>query len=266
MKYFVKLIMLVLKLGRFFRFYYLLFRGKMKHEKPPKWKELSPELQNQFTMNGKVKLEHFYQDSVSPVGVPIYYSRFKCDFMIKRVKDKSLLYYGDTFNFMCQAIEQYPVRDKTVAIMGSHTFACEAIVLAYGGRPITIEYNKLITDDSRLTLLTVEEYKANPIQCDMAFSISSFEHDGLGRYGDPLNPDGDLQAMQEMKTVIKPGGILFLSLPIGQDKIIWNEGRMYGEIRLNLLLKGWTVKSIFGKIDYNNEKMSNQPVIVLQNN
>ncbi len=31
---------------------------------------------------------------------------------------------------------------------------------------------------------------------DMALSISSFDHDGLGRYGDPLDPVGDLKAMR----------------------------------------------------------------------
>ena len=31
---------------------------------------------------------------------------------------------------------------------------------------------------------------------DVALSISSFDHDGLGRYGDPLEPDNDLRAMR----------------------------------------------------------------------
>jgi hypothetical protein len=40
---------------------------------------------------------------------------------------------------------------------------------------------------------------------DVVLSISSFEHDGLGRYGDPLNPDGDLAAMRSTRRLLKPG-------------------------------------------------------------
>jgi hypothetical protein len=40
---------------------------------------------------------------------------------------------------------------------------------------------------------------------DVVLSISSFEHDGLGRYGDPLNPDGDMAAMRSTRRLLKPG-------------------------------------------------------------
>ena len=43
----------------------------------------------------------------------------------------------------------------------------------------------------------------------------SFDHDGLGRYGDPINPDGDLVAMDTVRNVVKEGGVLFLTVPIG---------------------------------------------------
>ena len=33
---------------------------------------------------------------------------------------------------------------------------------------------------------------------DVIVSFSSLEHDGQGRYGDPLDPDGDLVAMKEL--------------------------------------------------------------------
>ncbi len=37
---------------------------------------------------------------------------------------------------------------------------------------------------------------------DAAFSMSSFDHDGLGRYGDPLGPDSDLLAMDTVKRLV----------------------------------------------------------------
>lgn len=45
--------------------------------------------------------------------------------------------------------------------------------------------------------------------------MHSFDHDGLGRYGDPLNPTADLQAMQTVQQVLYDGGLLFLTVPIG---------------------------------------------------
>lgn len=41
---------------------------------------------------------------------------------------------------------------------------------------------------------------------DFAFSYSSLEHNGLGRYGDPLNPNADLQDVEMLTCIIRPGG------------------------------------------------------------
>ena len=77
------------------------------------------------------------------------------------------------------------------------------------------------------------------LQFDVALSISSFDHDGLGRYGDPVDPKGDIKAMQEAQALLKPGGLMFLTVPVGPDILVWNLHRRYGEHRLPLLLGGW---------------------------
>jgi hypothetical protein len=40
---------------------------------------------------------------------------------------------------------------------------------------------------------------------DFVYSFSSLEHDGLGRYGDPIDPWGDVKAMQRASCYVKPG-------------------------------------------------------------
>lgn len=45
---------------------------------------------------------------------------------------------------------------------------------------------------------------------DLTVSYSGIEHDGLGRYGDPVNPDGDISAMREMWLATRPGGLLLV--------------------------------------------------------
>ena len=64
----------------------------------------------------------------------------------------------------------------------------------------------------------------------------------MGRYGDPLEPYGDYEAVQQVHCMLKPGGILFLGLPASNDDssyIEYNAHRVYGSKRLNLIFNGW---------------------------
>ena len=53
-------------------------------------------------------------------------------------------------------------------------------------------------------------------KCYLYLSLSSFDHDGLGRYGDPLNPDADIAAMKTVARVLNDHGLLILTIPIGK--------------------------------------------------
>lgn len=59
------------------------------------------------------------------------------------------------------------------------------------------------------------------------------EHIGLGRYGDPLDPEGTWKAMRELVRVLAPGGNLFLAAPVGQPRLCFNAHRIHaaGAIR-----------------------------------
>ena len=110
-----------------------------------------------------------------------------------------------------------------------------------------------------------EKTRAHMGQYDIVLSISSFDHSGLGRYGDALDPAGDVRAMQFAKAIMKRRGrrqgqerqegqgtggghadatapsLLFLTIPIGPDVIVWNLHRRYGAARLPLLLADFRV-------------------------
>ena len=49
----------------------------------------------------------------------------------------------------------------------------------------------------------------------------------MGRYGDPLDPDGDLKAIAELKRVLARGRLLLFVVPIGKPKIMFNAHRIY---------------------------------------
>jgi SAM-dependent methyltransferase len=53
------------------------------------------------------------------------------------------------------------------------------------------------------------------------------EHIGLGRYGDPLDPEGSKKAIQELARVLAPGGNLYFSLPIGKPRVCFNAHRIH---------------------------------------
>ena len=75
---------------------------------------------------------------------------------------------------------------------------------------------------------------------DLIVSFSGLEHDGLGRYGDPLHPEGDLAAMSEIRAFLAPRGLLLLGIPTNSyDDICWPNMRIYGPSRLPRMLEGF---------------------------
>lgn len=57
--------------------------------------------------------------------------------------------------------------------------------------------------------------------------MHTIEHIGLGRYGDVIDPEGDLKAIRELIRVLKPGGTLLFATPVGQPRIEFNAHRIY---------------------------------------
>ncbi len=210
-------------------------------------REIPKHLYDQYTLNGQIPVIDSYQDDSYPNEEPLFYSITDIDVRLEIIGRRETEYYGQTDKWLYEALDAFPIKGKEVAIIGSASPWYESVVIAFGGIPTTIEYDAIITDDPRLTILTMNEYKNKPKKFDIVLTISSIEHDGLGRYGDPLNPSGDLEFMTLAKEVLlKPNGRMILSTPIGQDVLTWNCHRVYGPIRLPLLLSGWTVIETFG--------------------
>jgi SAM-dependent methyltransferase len=61
------------------------------------------------------------------------------------------------------------------------------------------------------------------------------EHVGLGRYGDPLDYDGDLKACAELSRVLRPGGRLLFVVPVGKARIQFNAHRVYDPRQLQAI-------------------------------
>jgi len=81
-------------------------------------------------------------------------------------------------------------------------------------------------------------------------SLCVVEHIGLGRYGDPLDPDGTAKAVEELKRIVEPGGDLYISVPIDDvNRIYFNAHRAFSEAYLEELFDPFEIlerRYIFG--------------------
>ncbi len=92
----------------------------------------------------------------------------------------------------------------------------------YDYRPADLKLSNLTSGQADLLALPFADNSMESLSC-----MHVVEHVGLGRYGDPLNPDGDLAAMKELIRVLKPGGNLLFVVPVGQPRLQFNAHRIY---------------------------------------
>lgn len=92
----------------------------------------------------------------------------------------------------------------------------------YEYRPAAIELDGLTSGRADLTALPFADESIPSLSC-----MHVVEHVGLGRYGDPLDPQGDLLAMGELERVLAPGGTLLFVVPVGRPRVQFNAHRIY---------------------------------------
>ena len=92
----------------------------------------------------------------------------------------------------------------------------------YEYRPADLKLSSLSTGSADLLALPFESDSVASLSC-----MHVVEHAGLGRYGDPLDPGGDLKAMAELARVLAPGGSLLFVVPVGKPGVRFNSHRTY---------------------------------------
>ncbi|ONI47605.1 hypothetical protein AN644_04620 [Candidatus Epulonipiscium fishelsonii] len=58
-------------------------------------------------------------------------------------------------------------------------------------------------------------------------TLDAIEHFGLGRYGDPIDINGDVKAMKALQRVLAVDGRLYFAVPIGKERVEFNAHRVY---------------------------------------
>jgi SAM-dependent methyltransferase len=119
---------------------------------------------------------------------------------------------------------------------------------AFAGHRVTaldLEPRSFAFDDDRITYVQkdVNAVAIPEASFDQIINCSTVEHVGLaGRYGSTDDPDGDLAAMQRLRTLLRPGGTMVLTVPVGRDGTYAPYHRVYGPERLPRLLDGFEVE------------------------
>lgn len=155
--------------------------------------------------------------------------------------------YPESAEQMYRALAKAPVAGKDVCVLGSVSPWIEAIVLSRGAASVTtVDYCPIDVKSDKIVFHLVGDPELKNKQFDVVATFSSIEHDGLGRYGDPINPTGDISATEEAYDILRPGGVLLFSVPVGAGCIEGNFHRIYNRKRLNRLFKifGETVEAI----------------------
>ena len=89
-------------------------------------------------------------------------------------------------------------------------------------RLLDVALEGLISRRDNLSSLALPSESVSSLSC-----LHVLEHIGLGRYGDPLDPDGHVKAAGELSRVLAPGGDLYLSVPVGRERACFNAHRVF---------------------------------------
>ena len=235
-----------------------------------------------YTLCGMIPTgDYYFTQKYSQSGRVLNWSKAYLNDFKKKIHRKLGFNYGSSQQSFYHAFEVWKPNGQGV-VFGSEEPWAESLGLAYGAiNMTTIEYSSIVSEDARLSSMKPHDAARMFLQrkfqkFDFGISYSSWEHSGLGRYGDPLNPWGDFEALRMASCIIKEGGILYLGVPTGADKLVWNAHRVYGLLRFPMLTANWLPVAVFGE----NGKLSSdiflhlltqtisereQPLLVLQN-
>jgi Caenorhabditis protein of unknown function, DUF268 len=76
--------------------------------------------------------------------------------------------------------------------------------------------------DDMTSLSSFEPSSVSSLSC-----LHAIEHVGLGRYGDEIDPEGPRKAADSMIRILQPSGKLYLGIPIGRERTVFNAHRVF---------------------------------------
>lgn len=81
-----------------------------------------------------------------------------------------------------------------------------------------------------------------PRSVDSLSCLHVIEHIGLGRYGDPIDGRGSIKAAKALAALVAPGGRLYLSTPVGRERICFNAHRVFHPKSIIAMMEGLSLE------------------------
>lgn len=106
----------------------------------------------------------------------------------------------------------------------------------YDYRPAVINLDHINASAGDLLNLSFADNSIASLSC-----MHVVEHIGLGRYGDPLDPLGDVKAIAELVRVLAVGGNLLFVVPVGAPRVMFNAHRIYAYEQIIRYFAGLTL-------------------------
>lgn len=235
-----------------------------------------------FTMNAQAVVERHFIDSTlrtwaaasaSDTETEVKWTRSEIETLVRDARAGAHKYYGLVDSHLFTAMSVIPRRpsmagngllqDKRVAIIsiGYADDRCsgawyETVALAFGAR-LCVSFRPCVPGKKQPAVSF-----QHPLLRSQCFSKAGAEHKGerfdvviamkaqhfgLGRFGETVDAEGDMDMMQTVKSMLVSDGVLLLALPvIFHDFLVWNAHRLYGPLRLPRLLSDWEPEAAFG--------------------
>ena len=87
--------------------------------------------------------------------------------------------------------------------------------------PGQVEHLNTIVDDA------TSLHQISDESIESLSALCSLEHFGLGRYGDPVDPEACFKCFDNIQRKLKKGGRLYISVPIGKERVEFNAHRVF---------------------------------------
>lgn len=163
---------------------------------------LQPCLHDRFEEGGSAKSEYFWQDLLVARWIHADNPRRHVD-IGSRVDG----FVAHVASF--REIEVFDVRTVTARVPG-----------------VVFRQADLMDGDSLRAYVSGDGY------CDSLSCLHALEHFGLGRYGDPIQPRGYERGLENMVRLLQPLGRLYLSTPIGAERVEFNANRVFDPLTI----------------------------------
>ena len=229
------------------------------HGQPHAPQRIPNEWRDAFTFNGSVPVSNWYIDenyveadevisTVTNAGSQVLrWSETYVNSMVDLARKGELdgNYGRHETNALREALRVVRLQGGRVLVIGSENPWVEACVLEAGAASVvTLDFATIESGHQQIETLTPLEWRSRYVNStlglfDAVVSFSSLEHSGLGRYGDALNPWGDILEAARAWCITQDGGALVVGVMDGDDELHFNAHRRYGAARWPYLVTNW---------------------------